>query len=315
MVTLDDVMQKLELTDVVLQQLRRSSNVVDSRLSLIQDSMAGMERTLAGIRSNVADLPASHELLTKRVTALEAKADAADSDSTRVRDEVAALRSQLSELASHLSSIKASRVSSDINISGIPASITDFSRIMVLKLFEALGILELAVDVLDVRCLTKKDSSAISDRQRPSAANGTSLSFIITLESLSIRNHIISRKRQIKSLTINNVFAVDRPGKMYVHEFLPAADYGLFRRTKVVAGQQAYKYTWVRSGEVCVRKSDGSDIVVIRSKLDLGSSSDWSLFIVFRFFTPTLVGLFHVQSSLVCLFRILLSLSYMSRVF
>ena len=143
------------------------------------------------------------------VAALEARVDAADSDSTAARGEDSALRSQLFELTSCLSSIEASRVSPDISISGIPASVTDYPRIMVLKVFEAFEISKLAVDVLDVRCLTKKDGSVIGDCQRPSAAGGTSLSFIITLKSLSIRDHIVSRKSQIKNLTINKVFAVN----------------------------------------------------------------------------------------------------------
>ena len=63
--------------------------------------------------------------------------------------------------------------------------------------------------MLDIRYPTKKDSSEIGDRPRPSAAGGTSLSFIVTLKSLSIRDYIVSRKRQIKNLTINKVFAVD----------------------------------------------------------------------------------------------------------
>ena len=132
-------------------------------------------------------------------------------------------------------------MSPDISISGVPASVMDSPRIMLLKVFEALGIPELAVDVLDVGCLTKKDSSGIGDHQRPSAADGTSLSFIVTLKSLSIHNHIVSRDRQIKNLTINKVFAVDRPGKIFVREFLPAAVYGLLQLTKVVAAQRGYK--------------------------------------------------------------------------
>ena len=147
---------------------------------------------MAGIRSDVSNLSAPHELLSERVAALEARMNAADSDSTGVCGEDSALRSQLSELTSRLSSIEASRVSPDISISGIPASVTDSPRTMVLKVFEAIGIPELAVDVLDVRCLTKKDGSVIGDRQRPSAAGGTSLSFIVTLKSLSIRDHIVS---------------------------------------------------------------------------------------------------------------------------
>ena len=82
---------------MVLQQLRHSSGVAVSRLGLIQDSLAGTECTMAGIRSDVSDFSASHELLTEKIAVLEARADAAVSDSTGLRGEDSALRSQLSE--------------------------------------------------------------------------------------------------------------------------------------------------------------------------------------------------------------------------
>ena len=69
-----------------------------------------------------------------------------------------------------------------------------------------------------------------------------SLSFVVTLKSLSIRDHIVSRKRQIKNLSIIKVFAVDEPGKIYVREFLSAAVYGLLRRTKILAALRGYKH-------------------------------------------------------------------------
>ena len=62
---------------------------------------------------------------------------------------------------------------------------------------------------------------------------------------------------------------VNRPGTIFVREFLPAAVYSLLRRTKVVAAWWGYKHVWIRSGEVCVRKLNGSDIVFIRSDLYL----------------------------------------------
>ena len=47
--TLDDVMRQLKQSDDFMQQLRRSSGIVDSRLGLIQDSLARVERTMADI--------------------------------------------------------------------------------------------------------------------------------------------------------------------------------------------------------------------------------------------------------------------------
>ena len=168
---------------------------------------------MAGNRFEVADLSASHELLSETLADLKA---AADSDSTGVRGEGSVLRSQLSKSTFRLASIEASRVSPDIGISGIPASIADSPRTTVLKVFEALGIPELAVDVLDVRSLSKRDSSVIGNRQQPWGADGSSWSFMVTLHLLNIRDHIISRNRLTQTPIICKVSAMDRPGKTYV---------------------------------------------------------------------------------------------------
>ena len=204
MITLDDVMQ----------QLKQSSGVMDAKLGLIQESLTRMERTMGAIRADVADLSASHQLLSERVSVLEARAELAHSDPHVMREDSLALNPRFSDLTSRLSHIESSRASPDVTISGIPASVTDSPRTMVLKVFEALGIPELAVDVLEIRSLTKGNGSTIGDPQRRSAAAGSTLSFIVTLKSPGIRDHIISRKRAKGNLTISQVFALDQPGSV-----------------------------------------------------------------------------------------------------
>ena len=203
-VTLGNVVRQLKHSHDVMQQLKHSSGVANSKLGLIQDSLAGMECTMAGIRSSVADLSVSHQLLSETGAALEARVDAAYPDSPRARGERLALGSQLSELSPRLSSIESSRGSPDIIISGIPASITYSPRTTVLRILEALWIPELAVDVLDVRSRSRKDVSAIGDHQRRSAV------FIVTLKSFSI-HHVIYKKYKKGNLTVEQVLALDQP--------------------------------------------------------------------------------------------------------
>ena len=210
---------------------------MDARLGLIQESLTGMERTMGAIRANVADLSASHQLLSERVSALEARAELAHSDPHVMREDSLALRFRLSDLTSRLSHIKSIRASPNITISGIPVSATDSPRTMVLKVFEALGIPELAVDVLEIRNLTRGNGSMIHDPQRRSVPTGSTLSFIVTLKSPGIRDHIISRKRAKGNLTISQVFALDQPGSVFVREFLSSAVYELLRRTKAAAAR------------------------------------------------------------------------------
>ena len=125
------------------------------------------------------------------------------------------------------------------------------------------------MDVLEIRSLTRGNGSTIGDPQRHSAAAGSTLSFILTLKSPGIRDHMMSRKRAKGNLTISQVFALDHPGSVFVREFLPSAVYGLLRHTKAAAARRGYKNVWVRAGEICVRKSDGASIVVVRFDLDL----------------------------------------------
>ena len=124
---------------------------------------------MAVIRSDFAELSVSHQLLSERVTTLQARADAAYPDSPAGRGNSLASKFQLLELSSRLSSMESSRVSLDITISRIMASITEWPRTMVRRVFEALGVPELAVDVLNVCSRTAKNVSAAGDRQRRSA--------------------------------------------------------------------------------------------------------------------------------------------------
>ena len=69
-------------------------------------------------------------------------------------------------------------------------------------------------------------------------------------------------------LTVKDVFAIDKPGNISIREFLPAPIYSLLRRTKDLASRAVFKYVWTRSESICVRKSDGSPVISIRTEAD-----------------------------------------------
>ena len=160
-------------------------------------------------------------------------------------------------------------MSSDITISGIQAFITNSPRTMVFRVFAALGISELAVDVLSVRSLTRKDVFVVSNRQRRSAVGISSMSFVVTLKSMSIRDPVICKNCEMGNCTIKQILALDQPSSIFVIEFLASSVYGLLRHKEAVAANQRYKHVWVRSGEICILKLNGYDIIVVRSDLDL----------------------------------------------
>ena len=95
------------------------------------------------------------------------------------------------------------------------------------------------------------------------------MSFVVTLKSISVRDHVISKKREKGNSTVRQVLALDEPGSICVRSFLPSAIHSLLHRTKTVAAQREFKYVWMRSGEICVRKLNESDIIRVRSDSDL----------------------------------------------
>ena len=72
---------------------------------------------------------------------------------------------------------------------GLNDDVTDSPKTMVLMVFEALEIPELDVDLLSVRSLTRKDVSAIGDRQRRPSVGSSTVSFVVTLKSISVSCH------------------------------------------------------------------------------------------------------------------------------
>ena len=55
--------------------------------------------------------------------------------------------------------------------------------------------------MLSVRSLTKRDVSAVGDRQRRPSVGGATVSFVVTLKSISVRDHFILKKRQKGNLS------------------------------------------------------------------------------------------------------------------
>ena len=139
---------------------------------------------------------------------------------------------------------------------------------MMRRVFHALGIPELKGDILEVRVLAGKVGGVIEERQSTSTTNTMSKSLMVVLKSPKVRDFIIAKKREHKELTVKRVFGLDQPGNVSVKEFPPGPVYGLLRRTKDVAARAGFEYVWKRSGAICVRKTDDSPVIVVKTEAD-----------------------------------------------
>lgn len=190
-----------------------------------------------------------------------------EEDNTELKRRNSILTQELSTLKPNLTPCdSSSSFATEFMISGIPLAVTLTKDDIVARVFDALDISHLLNDVLDIRSFDKKNSTQPS---QSTTSGSTKKSFLVILKSQSVRNFILDKKRTKKNLSIEEVFGSKIQGSVYVNEFLPPALYNLFRLTKAQARSKGYKYVWVRSGTIFVRKADGQPPLMIHSEADI----------------------------------------------
>lgn len=161
--------------------------------------------------------------------------------------------------------------SPDILITGIPAVTTISHRDIVSRVLAHLNLSGLLTDILDIRLVNKKLTTA--SQSEIASPRYDSFSLIVKFKSVAIRNHVIDAKRKIGKITAAEILGDTVPatsqGTIYVNEFLPTPTYALYRKTKTKALESGHKRVWVKNGAIFVKKSDSSREIPIVTEPDL----------------------------------------------
>lgn len=161
-------------------------------------------------------------------------------------------------------------LAAELILAGIPSTITNTEHEIATMILTALGIPELATDILDIRILPKKNSSRVPHTITSDSQTATeTISFVLKLKSFQVRDHIIDKKRVKPKLTVSEVFSINEPGLIYVNELLSTDTYKLRKATKAKATLAGFKYVWVKSGKIFARKNNGDPTIKINSEADL----------------------------------------------
>lgn len=197
-----------------------------------------------------------------------------DKDISQLKTDVQNIAQTLTTLPAAQSAIIQTAVaqspSADVVISGIPKTIEMTDREIAALIFESLGVSHLIDDILDVRPLMKRQSALRSPVGSQSSQNRVeTISFIVSLKSPQVRDHVLKKKRDKRDLSLNDVFNNGSSKRIYVKELLPSDVYRRLLLTKTRAASAGYKYVWSRAGTICVRKMDGSPVIYINSDHDL----------------------------------------------
>ncbi|XP_046466560.1 uncharacterized protein [Neodiprion pinetum] len=262
---------KITLEDL-MRQLKSMSTVNIGQFKCLQTSISSVEQNIAELRADVSVFSSSYETLNNRIGTLELNSEATKVDIQTIREENSALKSQVNLLSNRLTNNDSNNTSAEITISGLPIDITDTPNTIVDRILKALGIPGLTSDVLEIRQIPSKQPLADGERPHTSTTTQASLgTLIVSLKSSRVRDFIIQKRREKKELSINEVFALNRKGNIFINEFLPSATYNLLRRTKSKAEELGYKFVWLKAGNIYVRRSEKTEIIQINAESDLDS--------------------------------------------
>ena len=214
--------------------------------------------------------------LTKRVKYLEPK--------------TALLKSCLSKEVDALKSncdLRQSAHENELIISGIPDTIKGSPQHIVGSVLSALHTSDVSSEISDIRVLNCKptltsDSTLCSNKvysttsnriastiESPSLKTNGTKAIIVSFKSVQARNRVINHKRVKRDLSVKEVFSNDTCSKIYVNEILSCNEYALLTRCRAKARELGYKYVWVRSGKIAVRRDEGKPIVHINTLPDI----------------------------------------------
>lgn len=157
-------------------------------------------------------------------------------------------------------------MSADVVVTGVPKNLTLSDREIADLIFDSLGISHLKSDIIDIRVLSKNrvEASASNSRQ-----NDSTISYILVLKSIPVRDLVIKKKREKRVLKAYDVFPTESSSQIYVNEFLPADMYKLRNRAKAKAAASGFKHVWVRGGRIYARRDLGQEILTIDTDDDL----------------------------------------------
>ncbi|XP_024882443.1 uncharacterized protein LOC112461431 [Temnothorax curvispinosus] len=251
-----DLTQSQSKTNDLLLRLIEQLKVSDARMSTFIESQQRTNDEINDKLNQLNRIADQVERNCQRITELER--------------ESAALAREVSELKTTLSAPLVRDEDSNSNkliISGVPAALSVSSDEFVKNVFRALDIPNLLCHVLNVRAVVRGPLLAVAGSKPLTPSDTTSL--IVTLASAAVRDIVIAKKRSKRTLTQEEVCGDSSERKIYVNELLSKVAYDLLQQTKRTAKQKSYKYVWVSSGRICVRRADGDTIVHIDNAADL----------------------------------------------
>ena len=223
-----------------------------ARMKQLQADNCDLKTTIAAWKVSLDDHAKLIEKVNVSISNLGDRLDAVCSENKRVNE-------RLTKLEQYVNETEQKSLKNVIEIHGIPKCDGEVEEV-VCKVTRALGI---DISVMDIDYCFQPKSRANNGVIKPAPV-------IARFMRSSVADRIVSARRVKRYFTTKDIDMNEVPNQpIFVNESLTQTNRNLYAKAKNLKRSGKLKYLWVRGGKIFVRKTDGSERIVIRSDDDI----------------------------------------------
>ncbi|XP_013198341.2 uncharacterized protein LOC106141233 [Amyelois transitella] len=210
------------------------------------------------IKSEIADLKTSVEMAHNSIsdfTAVVSTLDARVSNVEKIANRIPNLQAEVSRLKQEMEERDQWARANNVEIRGIP-----------LKRGE--NLYEIAQKIGDMSNfpIRKEDINYIA--RIPTRVPNAEKPIIIAFNSRYTKEDLVASARRRKELMLTDL-GFSATGQFYVNDHLTQKNKALLSKARALAREKDFRYIWVKHSKVMARKSDTSQIFIIKNEKDL----------------------------------------------
>ena len=229
----DESEERAQNEEMPNNTVERMMKCVEEMVRMMRETM---ERQLEMLQREIFDLKTAVETeVDKRRRVLQ--------ENESLREEVEELKNNTRSLRDRIDEMEQDQLSFDVVLSNIPiinnTEVSNPSDAFKGIVNNTLGDIIQDSDISRINVVRSKDSQSVS--------------LIATLIDMSKKNAIMKDRKKF----LNK--------KIYAKDNLTPARYKLLKVTKEIAKQNNYKFTWVKHGDIYIRKHEGSRVFRVKS--------------------------------------------------
>lgn len=245
--------EKLGSSDFLLQ----CESIIDKRLKSAMESIVNelKESLMAEIKKEIfsefKNLEESHSKLRMEYNALEERYIELESLVLKSETEISDLKAQTNKQQQW------SRMA-NLEIMGLPETKGEALCDIVIKIAKYAGV------------NLRPEEIEFATRVQPlQQKTGRPKSLVVKLRSRDLKDSILSGLRKCRGIDTTNIGLNGDPRRFFVNEHLTPMNKDLFRKTKTLAAEKAYRFVWVRNCNIFLRKNEECPVLTINSEKDL----------------------------------------------